>query len=1030
MNRTLKNLKLGTKISLSLILIIVIVSITALFQVLINNRLKQIQQENKKITQQSIAVNKNLLLLSENYQIIANAVIKKNRETAESKWMQEKNKLNSSLSDLNMSLEDSSELALVKSAELYYDSIIHVFETKILPQISTTQTEEIDSEFSLDQDETADTTDMFIDDTEMLPEEDTDFSTDFETTIPDTATSTEESTVNPLLEGFDMDNEITDESITSDQPEETSLESDFSDNLSLDDEINMDEQSLTVDDEILMDDFSMAQDEFTDNTELKNAIDKINNYNQLIEQNLLELLDIINTKNKESNTYYEKTKNRTDYIQLALVILTIIVVVLLIYFNKNNITKPINNITNSIHDISKGKFDVKVNIPGKDEIGEMAQALNSLTSGLNETATFAREIEKGNFSSDFTPLSKSDNLGNSLLDMRKSLEDSRKMEEERKKEDEKRNWTTQGLAKFGDILRQNDNDLETISHKIIKNLVQYLNANQGGLFIYNDEDKDDIKLELTSAFAYDRKKYYDKEIKLGEGLVGTCAIEKETTYLTNVPQDYMEITSGLGTANPDAILIVPLKMEEQILGVVEIATFKKFEKYQIEFVEKLAENIASTLSSAKINNRTAQLLEQSRQQAEEMAAQEEEMRQNLEELQATQEEAARQSAELQGTFDAINESMGAIDFDINRKITEANNFILSKLGLTKNTLIGLYHKDLINREEVSDEEYDEFWDLLMQGKTRIEERKYIGAGGKEIYFKETFHPIYDAQNNITKIFAIFIDITKNKIQQLELEKQAEELKNTHLEMEQRQKELEKTNKKMLGNSQVLEQAMKKSKEREREISEKNEELATQEEELRQNMEELQSTQEEMERKNAEVQKMNKKLKDNEIILKKALENAEKNKNKFKKKEQELSTTISAISNTSLWAEFAPDGTILEINNQFLELFKIKRENIQGKNHADFNALAKDKKKYKKFWNNLLAGKPQTLEAKIDLPDGREIWLHEDYSPVVGESGKVFKIINIATHITEQVLTEKKLQQTKQDLKQAQQTIEKLKKDKK
>ena len=94
----------------------------------------------------------------------------------------------------------------------------------------------------------------------------------------------------------------------------------------------------------------------------------------------------------------------------------------------------------------------------------------------------------------------------------------------------------------------------------------------------------------------------------------------------------MQIRSGLGTANPSCLLVVPLKTENKVIGVIEVASFNMLEKHEIEFIEKVSENISSSLFTSKANRKTQQLLEMFRKQAEEKAAQEAEMRQNLEEL--------------------------------------------------------------------------------------------------------------------------------------------------------------------------------------------------------------------------------------------------------------------------------------------------------------------------------------------------------------------------------------------------------------
>ncbi|MGE4288981.1 MAG: GAF domain-containing protein [Salinivirgaceae bacterium] len=176
-------------------------------------------------------------------------------------------------------------------------------------------------------------------------------------------------------------------------------------------------------------------------------------------------------------------------------------------------------------------------------------------------------------------------------------------------------------------------------------MVNYLDIVQGGLFILNEADEE-MYLELKAAVAFDREKMLNKKFRIGEGLVGRCAYEKLPIYLTEIPENYVTITSGLGTGNPRSIALIPALMENKVMGVIELVSFKKFEPFQLEFIAKVGENLASSISMVRINEKTQKLLEESQVQKDELAAQEEEMRQNLEELQATQEEMKRKELEL------------------------------------------------------------------------------------------------------------------------------------------------------------------------------------------------------------------------------------------------------------------------------------------------------------------------------------------------------------------------------------------------
>lgn len=340
-------------------------------------------------------------------------------------------------------------------------------------------------------------------------------------------------------------------------------------------------------------------------------------------------------------------------VTILLAVVTVILGLVSAFFLMRNITVPINFLKNVVVKLGRGELveDKQAKV-SNDEIGEMSKAMDNLVNGLRATTTFAENIGNGNYKSDFNPLSEHDVLGNALINMRNNLE---KVAED----DKKRNWATEGLAKFGELLRTNNNDVQKLSEEIIANLVKYIKGNQGAIYIIDDEETEgELTMSMKACYAWDKKKYLNQKIFKGEGLAGQAWQEGDSIYLTEVPQNYIRITSGLGDANPSSVLITPLKLNDQVFGVVEVASFTVFQDFEIDFVKKMAESIASTISSVKVNARTQRLLEESQEMTEQMRAQEEEMRQNMEELQATQEEMARKEKDMLKQLNELQSQVG------------------------------------------------------------------------------------------------------------------------------------------------------------------------------------------------------------------------------------------------------------------------------------------------------------------------------------------------------------------------------------
>ncbi len=266
------------------------------------------------------------------------------------------------------------------------------------------------------------------------------------------------------------------------------------------------------------------------------------------------------------------------------------------------------------------------------------QKYQELEKNLETNISHAKQIASGDYSV-INAIGIDDELGKSLVEMSTNLKSA-------EIEDGKRSWSMAGLTKLAEIIRVSNHDLVGLSNNLIVFLVKYLDANQGGLFVLDDSNPEQKFLELKACYAYERKKFLEKRIALDEGLLGQSVQENDTIYLTDIPQDYMSITSGLGTGNPSSLIIVPLKTEESVVGALEIASFKVFEAHEREFLEKASESIASSILTSRINENTSRLLRESQDLTEQLRQQEEEVRQNMEELQATQDEMLRKEKEI------------------------------------------------------------------------------------------------------------------------------------------------------------------------------------------------------------------------------------------------------------------------------------------------------------------------------------------------------------------------------------------------
>lgn len=455
--------------------------------------------------------------------------------------------------------------------------------------------------------------------------------------------------------------------------------------------------------------------------------------------------------------------------------LFLIIVSFLIVRLNSFYVRIIEKITAATRRLLSGQLDEVVKHSSAVEMKDLADVFTKFHERNEVLTEYADKLSKGDLDQQIIVEFDDKRLPDYLMAIRDNIKSAREIETNRKIEDEKQNWVNKGLAKFSEILRTHTDDIQKHSDNILFNLVRYVNANQGVVFLLSDEfDGSNTSLELISAFAYDTKKYISKQIPLGEGLVGTCAIEKQTIYITDVPDDYIEITSGLGYATPRAVLVVPIKMEDTVLGVVEIASFNKFEKHQVEFIEKIMESVAATLSSARINARTADLLKKFEAQSRDMAKKEEEMRQNIEELKATQEELGNKEYEMLAYISAYLQELVVVEYNKAGHVTNLNTRFSTLTGQDRNHILNTTIKDHIQLKLAVIKDFSTVWDLLLQGQV-VELTNSYTFKNESCTIHEKYIPLKSQNGKVSTILRVMNDVTILKRKDEQILAKAEEI---------------------------------------------------------------------------------------------------------------------------------------------------------------------------------------------------------------------------------------------------------------
>ncbi len=286
-----------------------------------------------------------------------------------------------------------------------------------------------------------------------------------------------------------------------------------------------------------------------------------------------------------------------------ILILSIAAIVLLVGLNiylHFAVYAPLHQLKNRLEDLVYGDDEIEMKQITGAEFRQFEEILSAHRNRILEIRRIAEKLASGNTELEFQPLSERDHLGLAIEKLRESIMDSSLEMEKRRKLDEQQNWASRGLAKFGELLRDIDQQTEEISNLFIRELVKYTEMEAGGFFVRKESGGVTV-YSMLGAWAFDREKKMKKDFMPGEGLVGRCALEKQRIVITDVPEDYIRIRSGMGEDLPSTLILVPVVLDDEVLGVIELATFSIVKPYKIDFLAKLGISIATSVS--KVSSR-------------------------------------------------------------------------------------------------------------------------------------------------------------------------------------------------------------------------------------------------------------------------------------------------------------------------------------------------------------------------------------------------------------------------------------------
>jgi HAMP domain-containing protein/signal transduction histidine kinase/ActR/RegA family two-component response regulator len=279
----------------------------------------------------------------------------------------------------------------------------------------------------------------------------------------------------------------------------------------------------------------------------------------------------------------------------------------------NNMTETLRTFADQVSTVARevgieGRLGGQAKVPGAagtwrnltDNVNQLATNLTTQVRAISDVAT---AVIQGDLTRSITVEAKGEvsGLKDTINQMIGNLRDTSRTNKEQ-------DWLKTNLARFFSIM-QGQRNLQSLTDQVMSELTPVVSAQHGAFYI-SERDGDEMTMRLTSTYAFARRKRLANRFGLGEGLVGQCALERKPIVVTEVPEDYVQVTSGLGEAPPRSIAVFPVLFENQVRGVIELGAFHEFTPVQLTFLEQLMLNIGLAINLIGTAMRTEQLLQQ------------------------------------------------------------------------------------------------------------------------------------------------------------------------------------------------------------------------------------------------------------------------------------------------------------------------------------------------------------------------------------------------------------------------------------